>query len=131
MKTIFLFNVLINLVLGFLRCSHKIPCFTITVISMGRGGGLVVSMVAFNHDSLSSNLTDVCNFYVKYFKILKTQVDGIGPFRKGLHCYSEAFYESNDQTRLLFSDLLSASHHVAIILFLQHYRRPKIMRIGY
>ena len=93
---------------------------------MGRGGGLVVSMVAFNHDSLSSNLTDVCNFYVKYFKILKTQVDGIGPFRKGLHCYSEAFYESNDQTRLLFSDLLSASHHVAIILFLQHYRENRL-----
>ena len=33
---------------------------------MGRGGGQVVSVLAFHSKDLSANPTEVCNFYVKY-----------------------------------------------------------------
>ena len=51
----------------------------------GRGGGQVVSVLAFYSDDLSSNPAEVCSFSVKLLwkrtKINKKE-DGVGPFKK-------------------------------------------------
>ena len=51
----------------------------------GRGGGQVVSMLAFYSDDPSSNPAEVCSFSVKLLwkrtKINKKE-DGVGPFKK-------------------------------------------------